>query len=64
LFKEGLVIPEAKVPTFAEFSKGWWDAVKAKIIKTNPCGEVKRLKKDVVDRDILTIEEVKKLFHR
>jgi len=151
LFKEGLLIPEAKVPTFAEFSKGWWDsetcnylkwrtlhepleegtvhsyrgnfhnhikdyfakfkldeitpkvvedwllamsekkqmgtrnrdefiskssinkalltfrimldeAVKSRFIKSNPCGEVKRLKKDDVDREIFTVEEVKKLF--
>jgi hypothetical protein len=25
LFKDGLLIPEPKVPTFAEFSKGWWE---------------------------------------
>jgi integrase len=24
LFKEGLLIPEQKAPTFAEFSEGWW----------------------------------------
>jgi hypothetical protein len=33
LFKDGLLIPEQKVPTFAEFAKGWWD------IKT--CGYLK-----------------------
>jgi len=151
LFKEGLLIPELKVPTFAEFSKGWWEeetclylkwkqlhdpiedgtlrsyrghfhnhikpyfakfrldditpkivedwlvamsekkqmgtknkdeviskatinkslltfrimldeAVKRKFIKTNPCSEVKRLKKVDAEREILTVEEVKKLF--
>ncbi|MCL2140024.1 MAG: N-terminal phage integrase SAM-like domain-containing protein [Treponema sp.] len=25
LFRAGLLIPEQKVPTFAEFSEGWWD---------------------------------------
>ena len=25
LFKDGLLIPEQKKPTFAEFSDGWWD---------------------------------------
>ena len=25
LFKAGLLIPEPKSPTFAEFSHGWWD---------------------------------------
>ena len=24
LYKEGLLIPEKKAPTFAEFSNGWW----------------------------------------
>jgi len=141
LFRDGLLIPEQKVPTFAEFSEGWWDietcrylkwrqlhdpltkgsiyihksnfthhikdyfakyrldditpnavegwllslsesglkpksinliyitlkmmlkeAAKAKLIKSNPCGEVKKLKADEIVRAILTVEEARKLF--
>ncbi|MDR0497751.1 MAG: site-specific integrase [Treponema sp.] len=149
LFRTGLLIPEQKVPTFAEFSSGWWnietcrylkwrqlheplgqwticthrssfsnhvkeyfakyrldeitpnvienwllsltekivnkekqttlkpksinhafitlqimlkEAVKAKLIKTNPCNEVKKLRVDGVVRAILTVEEVRKIF--
>jgi len=153
LFKAGLLIPEQKMPTFAEFSAGWWDletcnylkrrqlqdpiahstivmyqghfnlhikdyfakyrldeitqevienwllymsektedvktkwnygrklkpktinlvfstlkimlgdALRRKIIKENPFGEIKELKEEFVKREILTVEEVKKLF--
>ena len=33
LFKEGLLIPEQKVPTFGEFSAGWWDTETCKYLK-------------------------------
>ncbi|MCL1813203.1 MAG: site-specific integrase [Treponema sp.] len=146
LFRDGLLIPEQKVPTFAEFSAGWWDietcrylkwrqledpmspgtiyihksnfenhikdyfakyhldeitpdvikewrltmsitdetkkglkpksinlvyislqlmlgeAVRTKILKTNPCREVKKLKAEEIVRDILSVEEARKLF--
>jgi integrase/recombinase XerD len=152
LFKEGLLIPEQKVPTFLEFTKDWWDeekssylkwralhepqaystivscrghyenhikeyfakyrldeitadvveqwllfmsekkdvvknvenktvlkpktvnlvfgtfklmmneAYRRKIIKVNPCTEIKELKEEVFTRDIFTVEEVRKLF--
>jgi integrase len=38
------------------------EAVKAKLIKTNPCTEVKKLRAEEIIRAILTIEEVRKLF--
>jgi integrase len=153
LFKEGLLIPEQKAPTFAEFSNGWWDietsgylkwrqlheplaystivmykrhfnihikdyfakyrldeitadvvetwllamsgkkdmvikdekkkktlnpktinlvfgtfrlmigeAVRRKIIKTNPCAYIKDLKEETFEREIFTVDEVRKLF--
>ena len=152
LFKEGLLIPEQKVPTFLEFTKDWWDeekspylkwralheplaystivsckghyenhikdyfakyrldeitadvveqwllfmsekkdvikneenktvlkpktvnlvfgtfklmmneAYRRKIIKVNPCAEIKELKEEVFQRDIFTVGEVRKLF--
>jgi len=33
LFKQGLLIPEQKKPTFAEFSAGWWDIETCKYLK-------------------------------
>jgi len=33
LFKEGLLIPEQKKPTFEEFSAGWWDIETCKYLK-------------------------------
>jgi len=33
LFKNGLLIPEQKKPTFAEFSAGWWDIETCKYLK-------------------------------
>jgi len=153
LFREGLLIPEQKLPTFAEFSDGWWnietcrylkwrelheplskgtvsvhrdnfknhikdyfskfllneitpdiienwllhmsekndtkhkkdgvkkfktstinlayrtlrtmlnEAVRLKLIKKNPCSEVKELREEAPERIILTVEEVKKLFN-
>jgi len=33
LFKKGLLIPEQKKPTFAEFSNGWWDIETCKYLK-------------------------------
>ena len=33
LFKDGLLIPEQKKPTFAEFSAGWWDLETCKYLK-------------------------------
>jgi len=141
LFRDGLLIPEKKAPTFAEFTDGWWDeetsrylkwrqlhdpitggtvylykknfnsyikdyfakyyldeitpdvieewiislsetglapatinlafvtlkimmkeAVRIKAIKNNPCLEVKKLKTKETVRDILTVEEARKLF--
>ena len=141
LFRNGLLIPEPKAPTFAEFSSGWWDvetcrylkwrqlheritrstiyihqnnfanhikdyfakysldgitpdviegwllwlsekglkavtvnlvyrtfklmmgeAVRTKLLKDNPCLEVKNLKGEEIVREILTLEEVQKLF--
>jgi integrase len=141
LFRDGLLIPEPKVPTFAEFSLGWWEpetcrylkwrqlhepltkgsvyihrsnftnhikgyfsgyrldeitpdivegwlvslsekglkpksinlvyvtfqimmkeAVKARLVKTNPCGEVKKLKAEEIVRAILSVEEARRLF--
>ena len=152
LYKDGLLIPEQKTPTFAEFSKGWWDietcdylkwrqlhdpiadttlcihqrnfkhhifdyfkkfyldeitsdiiegwllfmskkqnmngkdenkktlkaktvnlaletlrlmfgeAVRLKLLKDNPCREVKELRKEETERVILTVEEARKLF--
>ena len=159
LFKDGVLIPEKKSPTFAEFSTGWWDletcrylkwrqlhdpltlttirlhklrfhshikyyfdkypldeitpdvieswllhlsdkiiscgngnvndnekpegkkmkpqtinlvfrtfklmmneAVRTKILKDNPCRDVKELKEEELKRDILTVEEVRRLF--
>ena len=141
LFRDGLLIPEQKVPTFSEFSNGWWEfetcryikwrqlhepftkgtvdihknnfnnhikdyfakyrldeitpdvierwllsqsekdlkastvnlqfktlrlmigeAFRQKIIKVNPCKEVKDVKSEDVEREILTVEEVQKLF--
>ena len=143
LYKDGLLIPEKKAPTFAEFSAGWWDtdtcrylkwrqlrdpisqssmyiyrknfenhikdyfaqyklneidasdieswllwlndkglkattvnlafftlkimigeAVRTKALKYNPCLEVKKLRAQDAGREILTIEEVRKLFIR
>jgi integrase len=141
LYRDGLLIPEQKVPTFAEFSNGWWvletcrylkwrqlhepitkstitihksnfdihikdyfakyrrdeitpdviegwllhlsekglkpntvnlqyrtfklmmgEAFRLKLIKNNPCREVKDVKAEETRREILTVEEVKKLF--
>jgi integrase len=153
LFRDGLLIPEKKVPSFAEFSEGWWDfgtspylkwrqlheplaestiamnkgyyenhikdyfakfrldeitpevleawllemsvkkemgnkkdenrktlkpktinsvygtlrlmlgeAYRKKLIKTNPCHEVKELKEEEFEREIITLEEYFKLF--
>ena len=153
LFKSGLLIPEAKMPTFKEFSVGWWDvntclylkwrmlhdpitegtieshrghfnnhikeyfakyrldeittvvienwlvsmsekkmvknvreekktvlkpktinhslstlrlmlgeAVRQKHLKENPCLAVKELKEEYIDREILTVEEVRRIF--
>jgi hypothetical protein len=141
LFKDGLLIPEQKAPTFAEFSGGWWDietcrylkwrqlhdpitpgtiilhksnfdnhiknyfancrldeitpviienwllsltekglkystvnlqyrtfklmideAVRLKVLKDNPCREVKELKGGETERKILTVGEARKLF--
>ena len=151
LFRDGLLIPEMKTPTFAEFSNGWWDietcrylkwrqlhdpiaqttirinkqnfdnhikeyfakyrldeitpaviegwllslsekklkmkngeekgfstntinlafmtlklmmkeAARLKLLKNNPCGEVKELKEEETKREILTVEEARKLF--
>ena len=33
LFREGLLIPEPKAPTFAEFSQGWWDNETCRYLK-------------------------------
>ena len=33
LFKQGLLIPEQKKPTFEEFSAGWWDIETCKYLK-------------------------------
>ncbi|MCL1929323.1 MAG: integrase, partial [Treponema sp.] len=33
LFRDGLLIPEQKVPTFAEFSAGWWDIETCRYLK-------------------------------
>jgi len=38
------------------------EAVKQKLIKTNPCDEVKELKKETTVRIIMTAEEFKNLF--
>ena len=38
------------------------EAVRLKLIKDNPCNDVKELKADKVNRDILTVDEVRKLF--
>jgi integrase len=153
LFKDGLLIPEQKAPTFAEFSNGWWDiktckylewrqlhdpladgtiainkgyfenhiksyfakfelneitpeiieewmlgmirkkemgnkkeenkktlkpktvnsvygtlrvmlgeAVRKKLIKSNPCNEVKELKEDDFNREIFTLDEYRRMF--
>ena len=149
LYRDGLLIPEQKVPTFAEFSAGWWDvetcrflkwrqmrkpisqgtmyihkmnfenhikdyfakyrldeitpnviegwlfslsernekdetkkklkpktinliyvtlqmmmgeAVRTSLLKNNPCKEVKKLSAEDIVRDILTVEEARKLF--
>jgi site-specific recombinase XerD len=141
LFKDGVLIPEQKVPLFSEFSNGWWDldtcrylkwrqlrdpiqegtlsmhkrnfahhikdyfvkyrldentpnvieawllglsgqglkpnsvntlyrtfklmmgeAYRLKIIKENPCKEVKDLSVDEPEREIFTVDEVRKLF--
>jgi integrase len=141
LFRDGLLIPEQKTPTFAEFSEGWWDidtcnylkwrelheplsqhtvichqvnfrhhlkdyfakyrlneitdtvleswmlamsgkklkavtinlafqtlrtmlgeAVRLKLLAKNPCAEVKKLKAEEMERKILTVDEVRKLF--
>ena len=141
LFKDGLLIPQPKVPTFAEFSEGWWDietcrylkrrqlhdpmargsiyvhktnftnhikgyfakyrldeitpnviegwlvslcekalkpktinliyvtlkvmigeAVRSNVLKANPCKEVKKLKAEEIVRNILTVDEARKLF--
>jgi integrase len=141
LYRDGLLIPQPKVPTFGEYAEGWFDietcrflkwrqlhdplsqgsidihknnltthlkeffskykldeidtavledwfldmskkelkpssinlayrtlrlmlgeAVHRKLIKTNPTYEVKELKVEDTDRDILTLEEIRKLF--
>ena len=153
LFRDGLLIPEKKTPTFAEFSEGWWkletcrylkwrqlhdpitqgtiyihignfenhikdyfakyrldeitptviedwllylsekgnksndekvpdrrlkantvnliyrtfklmmgEAIRTKLLKTNPCNDVKDIKREDTKRLILTVEEVRKLF--
>jgi len=33
LYKDGLLIPEKKLPTFAEFSAGWWEADTCRYLK-------------------------------
>ena len=33
LFRDGLLIPEQKAPTFAEFSDGWWNAETCRFLK-------------------------------
>jgi len=33
LFREGLLIPEQKLPTFAEFSDGWWNIETCRYLK-------------------------------
>jgi len=33
LFRQGLLVPEQKKPTFAEFSNGWWDIETCKYLK-------------------------------
>ena len=33
LFRNGLLIPEQKAPTFAEFSDGWWDVETSRYLK-------------------------------
>ena len=33
LFRDGLLIPEQKAPTFAEFSSGWWDIETCRYLK-------------------------------
>lgn len=38
------------------------EAARQKLIKENPCLAVKELKEDYVEREILTVEEVKKMF--
>jgi len=38
------------------------EAVRVKAIKTNPCLEVKKLKTKETVRDILTVEEARKMF--
>jgi integrase len=38
------------------------EAARKKIIATNPCAEVKELKEEAVQRDIFTVDEVRKLF--
>jgi integrase len=141
LFKDGLLIPEQRVPIFSEFSNGWWDldtyrylkwrqlhdpiqegtlsmhkrnfnnhikdyfakyrldeitpnvievwllglsgqglkpnsvntlyrtfklmigeAFRLKLIKENPCKEVKDVSVDEVEREIFTVDEARKLF--
>jgi integrase len=141
LYRDGLLIPAPKVPTFGEFSEGWWDvntcrylkwrqlrdplspntidifknsfnnhikdffaryrldeitgavlenwflsmtekklkassinlayralrimlteAARLKLLNDNPCKESKVLKEEETEREILTVEEVKKLF--
>jgi integrase len=38
------------------------EAARTKLLKENPCREVKELKEETIKREILTVEEVKKLF--
>ena len=38
------------------------EAVRTKVLNDNPCRDVRELKEETVNRDILTVEEVRKLF--
>ena len=38
------------------------EAVRIKMLKDNPCLEVKDLKGEETEREILTVEEVRKIF--
>jgi integrase len=47
---------------FGTFTLMMGEAVKRKLITQNPCGNVPRLKNDRKEREILTVDEVRKLF--
>ena len=38
------------------------EAVRTKVLKANPCKEVKKLRTEEIVRDILTVDEARKLF--